>query len=67
MSKHWSGLPYLDTLRPELGWIVDRAILATYSADLVAVVAALLALAGLDDDRGSGSKITTHEVFGIQR
>jgi hypothetical protein len=57
MSKHWGGLPYLDALRPEPGWVVDRAVLATYSADLVAVVAALLALAGLDDDRGSGSKV----------
>lgn len=57
MSKHWSGLSYLDALRPAPGWVVDRAFLATYSADLVAVVAALLALAGLDDDRGSGSKV----------
>jgi hypothetical protein len=57
MSKHWSGLPYLDALRPDPGWVVDRAVLTTYSADLVAVVAALLALAGLDDDRGSGSKV----------
>jgi hypothetical protein len=57
VSKHWLGLPYLDVLRPEVGWRVERAILATYSADLVAVVAALLALAGLDDDRGSGSKV----------
>lgn len=57
MSKRWTGLPYLDVLRPQPGWFVERAILATYSADLVAVVAALLALAGLDDDRGSGSKV----------
>ena len=35
----------------------DHAFLASYSADLVALVAALLALAGLDDDRGSGSKV----------
>jgi len=57
MSKHWSGLPYLDALRPAPGWVVERAILTTYSVDLVAMVAALLALAGLDDDRGSGSKV----------
>jgi hypothetical protein len=57
MSRHWAGLPYLDAIRPQPGWIVERAILATYSANLVAVVAALLALAGLDDDRGSGSKV----------
>ena len=57
MNKHWTSLPYLDALRPQPGWVVERAILATYTADLVAMVAALLALAGLDDDRGSGSKV----------
>ena len=55
--KEWGNLPYLDGLRPELGWRTDFAVLTTYSADLVAVVATLLALAGLDDDRGSGSKV----------
>lgn len=55
--KQWDNLPYLDALRPDPGWLVERAILTTYSADLVTVVAALLALAGLDDDRGSGSKV----------
>lgn len=56
-KRHWGGLSYLEALRPEPGWIVNRAILATYSADLVAIVAALLALAGLDDDRDSGSRV----------
>ena len=56
-KKGWGGLPYLDGLRPEPGWRTDFAVLTTYSADLVAVVAALLALAGLDDERGSGSKV----------
>lgn len=56
-KRHWSGLSYLDAIRPEPGWLVERAVLATYSADLVAVVATLLALAGLDNDRGSGSKV----------
>ena len=37
-KRHWSGLSYLDAIRPQPGWSVDRAILATYSADLVAVV-----------------------------
>jgi hypothetical protein len=55
--RHWSGLPYLEALRPQPGWFVEHAVLATYSADLVAIVAVLLALAGLDDDRGSGSKV----------
>ncbi len=57
MSRHWSGLPYLDALRPLPGWVVEWAVLTTYSADLTAVVTALLALAGLDDERGSGSKV----------
>jgi hypothetical protein len=48
---------YLDAVRPEPGWRTECAFLASYSADLVALVAALLALAGLDDDRGSGSKV----------
>ena len=56
-KKEWGNLPYLDGLRPELGWRTDFAVLTTYSADLVAVVATLLALAGLDDERGSGSKV----------
>lgn len=54
---HWSGLPYLDVLRPEQDRPVEWAILTTYSLDLVALVASMLALAGLDDDQGSGSKV----------
>ncbi len=57
MSKLWSGLSYLDVLRPDYGQVVDYAILSTYSTDLVAIVASLLALSGLDDERGSGSKV----------
>jgi len=56
-SRGWNGASYLDALRPDLGWHVQHALLASYSADLVALVAAMLALAGLDDDRGSGSKV----------
>ncbi|MBW3596067.1 MAG: phospholipase D family protein [Planctomycetes bacterium] len=56
-DKKWPSIPYLDALRPEPGWHVEHALLASYSADLVALVAVLLALAGLDDDRGSGSKV----------
>ena len=56
-KKKWGHLPYLEGLRPEPGWRTDFAVLTTYSADLVAVVATLLALAGLDDERGSGSKV----------
>lgn len=60
------GLPwlsFLDALRPDPGWNVDVAILATYSADCASIVAAMLALAGRDDDRGSGSKVDFAEAF----
>ena len=56
-NDRWNAAPYLDALRPDFGWKVEYALLASYSADLVVVVAAMLALAGVDDDRGSGSKI----------
>jgi len=56
-DRRWSSVSYLDALRPEPGWQTEFAFLASYSADLVALVAVLMALAGLDDDRGSGSKV----------
>lgn len=56
-NRRWSNVSYLDAIRPEPAWRTEYALLASYSADLVAMVAALLALAGLDDDRGSGSKV----------
>ncbi len=62
-SEHWAGLPLLDAIRPEAGESVEVAILATYSLDLVALVASMLALAGLDDDLGSGSKIDFANAF----
>lgn len=62
-TKEWAWLSYLDALRPEPGWNVDTAVLTTYSADCVSLVAAMLALAGLDDDRGSGSKVDFVNAF----
>lgn len=56
-ARRWSNVSYLDAIRPDPGWRTEYALLASYSADLIALVAALLALAGLDDDRGSGSKV----------
>src|SRR5262249_55876995 len=56
-ERRWGNVSYLDALRPEPGWDTEFAFLATYSADLIALVAGLLALAGLDDGRGSGSKV----------
>lgn len=61
--KHWRSFPFLQALRPEPGEVVDSAVLTTYSADLVVVAASLLALAGLDDDRGSGSKVDFANAF----
>ncbi|WP_157595762.1 phospholipase D family protein [Plesiocystis pacifica] len=61
--KRWSGVPFLEAIRPEPGWQVDRAAFASYSADLVAVMASLLALAGLDDHQGSGSKVSVAQAL----
>lgn len=64
MNAHrWQSLPILDALRPESGWKTDHAILGSYSADPVALVAILLALAGRDDERGSGTAIDFAEAI----
>jgi hypothetical protein len=59
----WRSHAYLDALRPQPGWSVRTAILASYSADLGSIGAALLALAGLDDERGSGSRAAIAEAI----
>jgi hypothetical protein len=46
---------------------VTGAILASYSADLVSIVAALLALAGRDNDEGSGGKADLAEAVELLR
>ncbi|MDR6770740.1 phospholipase D family protein [Azospirillum sp. BE72] len=61
-TKPWASQAYLDALRPDPGWVVRTAILASYSADLGSIGAALLALAGRDDDRGSGSRTDLAEA-----
>lgn len=53
----WQGVSYLDVLRPDPGWKIEHAVISTYSLDLVAAVAAMLALSGLDDEQGSGSRV----------
>ena len=53
----WGSLPILDAFRPEPGWKTDHAVFGSYSADPIALVAVLLALAGRDDDKGSGTLI----------
>lgn len=57
------GVPMLNALRPEEGEEVLWAVFATYSADLSAAVASLLALAGRDDERGKGSKVDLAEAL----
>ena len=51
----WPAVAFLDALRPAPGWTVETALLASYSADIVSLVAALLALAGRDDEAGDGN------------
>jgi hypothetical protein len=54
----WPAFSFTDVLRPSEGWNVEHAILATYSADLVVVATALLALTGCDlDYRRTGSRV----------
>ena len=53
----WAGQPYLDELRPGRLETVRLALFATYSVDLSAVAATLLALTGRNDDKGSGTAV----------
>lgn len=51
----WPALSFLEGLRPGADETVELALLAAYSADLGSIGAALLALAGKDNDAGRGS------------
>ena len=55
MSEGFAGQSYLDQLRPDRGWSVRVALLTAYSADLIAVGAALLAMTGRNSESGSGN------------
>ena len=55
MSNGFAGQPYLDQLRPDRGWSVRVALLTAYSADLIAIGAALLAMTGRNSETGSGN------------
>jgi hypothetical protein len=59
----WAGQPYLDELRPERGASVRLALFATYSVDVSAVAAMLLALIGRNDDKGSGTVVDFAEAI----
>lgn len=57
-KEGWPTYSFAEALRPPDGWQTDCAILSTYSADLVVVVAALLALGGTDlDGQRKGSRV----------
>jgi hypothetical protein len=58
----WPSQAYLEILRPEPGYTLKGAILTSYSADLAAIVAALLALAGFHRDEGGGRKTDLAEA-----
>ncbi|MEK1912478.1 MAG: hypothetical protein AAAB21_20200 [Pseudomonas chlororaphis] len=58
----WDGQPYLDELRPERGETVRLALFATYSVDLSAIAAMLLALIGRNNEKGSGAAIDFSEA-----
>ena len=51
----WPALSFLEGLRPGPDENVELALLASYSADLESIGAALLALAGKDNEAGRGS------------
>ncbi|MDR6306023.1 hypothetical protein GGQ85_003751 [Nitrobacter vulgaris] len=51
----WPALSFLEGLRPGPDEKVEMALLASYSADLGSIGAALLALAGKDNEAGRGS------------
>jgi hypothetical protein len=52
-AKHLPHIPWLDKLRPPSGWVTRFAVLSAYSAHTSVVGAALLALAGEDEDASS--------------
>jgi hypothetical protein len=54
--REWPTDSLLAQLRPEPGWELDRACIASYSADLRVVAAALLALSGAGAEPESGSR-----------
>jgi hypothetical protein len=57
-NNSWPSFSFTDLLRPPDGWRAEHAILTTYSADLVVIVTALLALTGSDlDHRRTGSRV----------
>lgn len=59
----WNSQPYLDELRPRQLETVKLALFATYSVDLSAVAAVLLALIARNNDKGSGTAVDFAEAI----
>jgi hypothetical protein len=59
----WPAHSLLAQLRPDPGWQLDRACIATYSADLRVVAASLLALAGYATEPELGSAVQLVQAF----
>lgn len=56
-NEAWPNFSFTELLNPPEGWRTDCAILSTYSADLVVIVTALLALTGCDLDSSRGGRV----------
>jgi hypothetical protein len=67
-DEAWATFSFTEMLKPPDGWQTDCAILSTYSADLVVVVTALLALTGCDlDNWRKGSRVELVKAIEILR
>jgi hypothetical protein len=58
-KEDWATHSLLAQLRPEPGWKIDRACIASYSADVRVVTAALLALSGaaMEPEKGTAPQL----------
>ena len=64
----WPWMSFSEVLRPEPGWQVDRAVLTTYSTDLVVLVTALISLSGSNlDQRTKGSRVELVRAMEVLR
>ena len=59
----WPVHSLLAQLRPEAGWQLERACIASYSADVRVVTAALLALGGHATEPEMGSRVQLVQAF----
>ena len=59
----WPFHSLLAQLRPEAGWQLERACIASYSADVRVITAALLALGGHATEPEMGSRVQLVQAF----